>query len=168
MVSYAVQRMQETRWAGHGSDWPIGFRPCMKCLEMKPVSEFHRHAMCKGGINSVCKTCRKPASANNYLKQTTQYKLWYRAKRRAKERSQEFNIQIEDIQIPSECPVFKTPFVENTPYSASLDRIDSSKGYVLGNIQVISTRANILKNDATLKELEQLVAFMRAGVCEII
>lgn len=168
MVSFAVQRMQETRWQDHGNDWPEGFRLCMKCNEMKPVKGFHKHSMCKGGYNSVCKTCRKPVSVSNYLNQSTQYKLWYRAKRRAKERKQEFSLQLEDIVIPEKCPVFNKPFVENTIYAASLDRIDSTKGYVVGNIQVISTRANTLKNDATLEELEQVVAFLRTGVCEII
>jgi hypothetical protein len=37
--------------------------------------------------------------------------------------------------------------------SYSLDRIDSSKGYVKGNIWVISLRANRIKNDSTPQEL---------------
>lgn len=37
--------------------------------------------------------------------------------------------------------------------SPSLDRIDSSKGYVKGNVRVISARANMLKNNATVEEL---------------
>ena len=35
-----------------------------------------------------------------------------------------------------------------------IDRIDSSKGYVKGNVRVISKRANTLKNNATIEELE--------------
>lgn len=134
----------------------------MKCKRMLPLSSFHKHKMCRGGYNSVCKECRKPLSQKQYLRHSTQYKLWYRAKRRAVERGNEFSIEMEDIVIPEKCPVFGVPFEENTPYAASLDRIDSSKGYIKGNIQVLSARANTLKNDATLEELECLVAFLRS------
>jgi hypothetical protein len=37
--------------------------------------------------------------------------------------------------------------------SPSLDRIKPELGYVPGNIQVISARANVMKNDATPEEL---------------
>ena len=168
MAKFPIKKMQELRWAGHGSDWPEGFRPCMKCEEMKPVAEFHKHKACRGGVNSVCKGCRRPLSAENYTRHTPQYKLWYRAKRRAKERGQAFGIALEDVVVPDMCPVFLVPFEENTPYSASLDRIDSSQGYIKGNVQVISTRANILKNNVTLEALERMVAYMRKSVCEVL
>ncbi len=38
---------------------------------------------------------------------------------------------------------------------------DSSKGYIKGNVTVVSRRANILKKDATLKELEQLFNYYK-------
>lgn len=37
--------------------------------------------------------------------------------------------------------------LNKTPYTASLDRIDSDKGYVAENIQIISVMANYAKND---------------------
>ena len=49
--------------------------------------------------------------------------------------------------------------VENSP---SLDRIDNSKGYVPGNIAVISMRANMIKNNASLVELKAIVAYIEA------
>jgi hypothetical protein len=46
---------------------------------------------------------------------------------------------------------------KSTASSPSLDRIDSSKGYVKGNVRVISHRANLLKNNATVEELKLLL-----------
>lgn len=43
----------------------------------------------------------------------------------------------------------------------SIDRIDSTKSYTKGNIQIMSWRANRLKMDASLSELETPVAFLR-------
>jgi hypothetical protein len=40
---------------------------------------------------------------------------------------------------------------------ASLDKIDPNKGYVEGNVQILSFRANTLKGDATIEELRMLV-----------
>lgn len=79
------------------------------------------------------------------------------AKYRAEQRGIEFNIELEDIVIPEKCPILECPFIygtsENYDYSPSLDRIDNSKGYIKGNIQVISTKANKMKNSATQEEL---------------
>jgi len=40
---------------------------------------------------------------------------------------------------------------------ATLDRIDSNKGYVPGNVHIVSFRANTLKNSSTLEELKLIV-----------
>ena len=69
-----------------------------------------------------------------------------------KRRGIECNITIEDIVIPSICPIFKVPF-DRGRFSPSLDRIDNSKGYTKDNIWVISRLANTMKNDGSLDEL---------------
>jgi hypothetical protein len=78
----------------------------------------------------------------------------------AKRRSLEHTITRFDIFIPSKCPVFQCPFAYNTPYAPSLDRIDNSLGYVPGNVQVISRRANMMKHDATKEELRQFAEWI--------
>jgi hypothetical protein len=86
------------------------------------------------------------------------------AKRRAEQTGKAFSITREDLHLPEVCPIFNTPLVyegheENHDFSPSIDRIDSSKGYVPGNVQVLSRLANCMKWTATP---EQLVTFARA------
>ena len=51
---------------------------------------------------------------------------------------------------------------KRSPNNPSLDQINPGKGYTLDNIQVISSRANWLKADATLQELKTLVENLEA------
>ena len=165
-MTYATQQMQVARWVGHGSDWPEGHRQCLKCTAIKALSEFHKHAKCKGGYNSVCKACRIPASKQQNAARTMQRRLYDSAKSRSTKKGRDFGIEMEDIVIPDVCPVFGIPLTE-----PSIDRIDSSKGYVKGNIRVISLRANHLKNNATAAEMRLILADLErieAGVCEIL
>ncbi len=79
--------------------------------------------------------------------------LYKGAKFRSKKFGTEFNIERSDVVIPDMCPILNVTFVHNTEYAASLDRIDNSKGYIKGNVQVISRRANLMKNAATEEDL---------------
>lgn len=46
---------------------------------------------------------------------------------------------------------------------ATLDRVVPEKGYVDGNVIVISDRANRLKNNGTAEEHEKIAAYIRAN-----
>jgi hypothetical protein len=48
-------------------------------------------------------------------------------------------------------------FVNDSP---SIDRLDSSLGYVKGNVKIICWRANRVKSDATVEELRAILNFM--------
>ena len=58
---------------------------------------------------------------------------------------------------PAKCPVFDKPFAARgrgfSNWSPSIDKIDPKKGYVRGNIQIISMLANCMKRNASPKEL---------------
>lgn len=86
------------------------------------------------------------------------------AKRRAKEKGLDFNITIEDIVIPEVCPVLGIPIKVSSgktdDTSPSLDRIDNTKGYVKGNVRVISFRANVIKNNATIEDIRKILEYM--------
>lgn len=90
--------------------------------------------------------------------------LLHYAKVRAYKKGLDFNINLEDINIPSVCPILKTPFVYGTPFAASIDRIDSSKGYVKDNIQIISRRANQMKSNASFKELKEFASWINQSI----
>lgn len=99
-------------------------------------------------------------------KDTTQ--LWRHLRDSAKERGIPFDLtpsDIDDIGIPLTCPILgiNIYFHKNhvKPDSISFDRIDSSKGYYRDNIVIISHRANSLKSNATLEEMEALVNFYK-------
>jgi len=76
------------------------------------------------------------------------------AKQRAKKYGLPFDITYKDIVIPECCPYLGIKLVPFSEWSSpSLDKIIPELGYVKGNIQVISTKANTMKNNATQAEL---------------
>lgn len=103
--------------------------------------------------------------AFNHDKKTSN-RIYNELKRSAKRRGIYFNLTLSDINnltFPITCPILGIPLRYNVSIaqdnSISIDRIDSSKGYEANNIIVISWRANKLKNDSTLNEMESLLKF---------
>jgi len=86
------------------------------------------------------------------------------ARTRAKELGLEFNLTKEDLQVPDVCPALGIPLVPGRTKlhanSPSLDRIDPAKGYISGNVMVISWRANTLKNNANADELRKIADYI--------
>lgn len=89
-----------------------------------------------------------------------------RAKERAKKKGLPFNITEEDLVIPDRCPVLGMTLdygFKNTgklmPNSPSLDRRIPELGYVKGNVQVISAKANWIKSNATPEELMRVALY---------
>ena len=134
---------------------------CSGCGERKALTLFSKNKAMKDGYANWCKLClkslwqrpenlqrRKEKRLINYAST-----LYTETKSRAKLHNIEFNLDKEDIVIPDVCPVLGTPLVvtingrtDNTP---TIDKIIPSKGYVKGNVKVISWLANMLKRDCT-------------------
>jgi hypothetical protein len=95
--------------------------------------------------------------------------MWCDAKKRAEAKNIPFNITPQDIVIPKICPLLRIRLFPSKGQpgrnSPSLDRIKPARGYVKGNIRVISYKANSMKSDSTLKEFERLARNWRK-LCE--
>jgi len=97
--------------------------------------------------------------------------------RRAKRRFKEFNISLQDLKDQWELQNGKCAYTNlqlvlpignksnDIRYTASLDRIDSSKGYIKGNIQFVATPINYMKSSMSdddfknyLKEIALLLS----------
>lgn len=159
------------------------------CCNIEKSLELFSKGGNKDGRKSWCKSCisdfyQKPENREKALKKykenyygkhqalvrekkakDIQSYLFVSAKARAKSRYQEFTITKEDVIVPEFCPLLGIKMQYNEMIkqdnSYSLDRIDPKVGYVPGNVWVISLRANRIKNDATIKELEQILTNLK-------
>ena len=95
----------------------------------------------------------------------TQQRLYNSAKRRAKNKGYDFNIELEDVVVPEFCPVLGIKLCNGDGVaidsSYSLDRIDTSIGYVKGNVVVVSYKVNTMKSNGTIEDMEKIVRFYK-------
>lgn len=164
---------------------------CCWCKEDKFLSEYTKNIAAADGLQYRCRTCdiayQKKRRADN-LEKNLEYGRAYQKKRRenfdyrlkmlihaskqrAKDKNRVHEITVKYIKAiypkDGKCPIFgielefnSAGFRENSP---SIDRIDSSKGYTVDNIQIISWKANRIKSCATVEELEAIVSYMKQG-----
>ena len=135
---------------------------------MKKFSEFHKHKQCYMGVNTVCIRCREKQTRVAWKHKSDKRKIIDRLKSRCAARGLDFNLVEDDLIIPDVCPVFGTPFGSDVDSRLSIDRIDPKKGYIRGNIQIISDKANRIKSNATSEEIRLVYEYTSKGVCEII
>lgn len=91
------------------------------------------------------------------------------AKGRAQRSGVPFDLKLDDISIPSHCPALGILLhsgggKRQKDCSPTLDRIIPGLGYVRGNVAVVSWRANRLKSDATIADLEGVLAYYRSAL----
>lgn len=92
----------------------------------------------KGWLSSKIKTIRRHERKHNYKSDVTRSYL--------------------KKLIVKDCPALGCELIYGhtggrTPNLATIDKIDPLKGYVRGNIQILSDLANVMKSNATRKEL---------------
>jgi hypothetical protein len=148
---------------------------CRECKEEKAVSEFHKDKTKKYGVTGICKPCSVITRRAYYLANTPQileyqrrYAKFYIPRHtreidsklknlctKARKRiNREFSLVPQDLhdlwtKQDGKCAYTGLPLVAtaNQYNTVSLDRIDSSKGYVVGNIQLVCAAVNKMKLD---------------------
>lgn len=91
------------------------------------------------------------------------------AKKTSKEKGWECDLELEDIIVPEFCPhcgIKLQSYVgkgnNSRGYDAySIDRKDSTKRYIKGNVQIVCWRYNDLKKNATIEELQLVIDYMK-------
>lgn len=95
---------------------------------------------------------------------TKAYRLYFSAKTRAKKLGIPFDLTIDFVaKILDEaevCPLLEVPYDEER-YTHSLDKKIPALGYIKENVWVVSRRANSIKNDASIEELELILENMK-------
>jgi hypothetical protein len=163
-----VKSLGEFHYAKHGKhERASRCKQCKREYDALPFNKERRKAYAK-------KRGYTDADKDYYAKKRLNDPQWYLhagAKNRAKKRNIEFNLQLDDIIIPEYCPILGIKIemqfdsgqraADNSP---SLDRIDSTMGYVQGNVAVISYRANVIKNSGTAEEHRKIADWIEENM----
>ena len=165
-------------------------RVCNQCGEWKPRTEFSWKGPDHKRLTSRCGACRRANHKENPRRnreralayhhanreliavkqrqrrvEKVSSRLLLDAKKRAKARGLPFDLMAEDVAVPAVCPVLGIPLVVNAgrcgPNSPTIDRIIPERGYVRGNVAVISHRANTIKSDASVEEIEAVLRYVK-------
>lgn len=138
---------------------------CSGCKCNKDIEDFPPDRRAKDGKQSKCRACINNWMNNHYRKNPV-WSMLRRAKSRSKKEGFDFDITEQDITpLPERCPVLgvqlRISIIAQDPCAYSIDRIDNTKGYIKGNVAVMSYKANRLKNDGTAEEHEAIAAWIR-------
>jgi hypothetical protein len=154
-------------------------RKCSRCQQWLDLSEFKTRIVKCGKLKvptltyrCTCNKCSleefhkvvhkytNPEALRSRHQKDPRKRMFKDCRFRSQQKGIEFNISLDDLEIPKKCPllniVLSTSNSIVSPNSPTIDRIDSTKGYIKGNVWIISHKANTAKNNLTLKELKLL------------
>jgi hypothetical protein len=142
----------------------MDIKKCINCLEEFPnTTEYFNKRSNAKTLKSYCKPCAK-----NKVRRARNMNPAQRLVHSVRARDKTATLTADTLHVPDTCPALGIPLdhqygkrKDNTP---SVDRVDNSIGYTPENSVVISWRANRLKNDASLAEVEGILSYMQAHI----
>ncbi len=147
-----------TKYTGLNRDRTIRYKAGGRCVSCGASSRLGK---------TQCSECAEKQRLYEIIRQTDdpRHRMVHSAKSRAKLKGLPFSLSPTDFEIPATCPVLGIPIKVGTlkqgRSSPTLDRIIPALGYVKGNVCVISWRANDLRRDASVEELEAVARYAR-------
>lgn len=149
-------------------------KSCRFCETEKPITSFYFRKD-SNTYRTECNPCRTKQRKNKNKKIGSLdhiYYLWRDAKNRTR-KNHDFNIDKQYVKTKLEetrkgteyiCPALKIKLVKGKKEwynSPSIDRIDNNKGYVKGNIVIVSHLVNSMKSIATPDQILKVGKFYK-------
>lgn len=166
-------------------------KKCKKCEKLLPISNFSKNKNESDGFFYRCKSCenvrkkqfyyngynevmskKQPLRreySKTYFNNMSIFKLRYRtSKQRAKKMGWDFNITTDYLIELYEnqkglCYIsgVELSLEKHSPKTISIDRIDSTKGYIVGNVALCTDFINRSKSNYTIDEFKELILEMK-------
>jgi len=145
-----------------------GLKPlCKECLNTEH-REYHIRNKERDSQRGKEYRQKYPEKGAIYIQDRRTYRpkihIVIRTRSRAKRLGIEFTITDKDFEIPTHCPILGIELCTTNhklqDNSISIDRIDPTRGYVPGNVAIISNRANTIKNSGTADEHRKVADFI--------
>ena len=133
-------------------------KECSSCFKRKKYEQFRfrgRGWKSPSGLfrQSYCRGCENQRQKDVRDKDPA-HRLFLLSRRRAKKDKLDFNLTEDYIKSiwpkNNKCPIFETEFLsgwENKKKLPTIDKIIPEKGYIIGNVVIISFLANQIKSD---------------------
>jgi len=141
-------------------------KPCSKCKLVKNVEEFSKDKSQKNGLNRTCKKCQQSLRkahqvTSKGIKQRQTYSRTLNTRYRNAIRFAKYpwmltQLEWESLIVDQLCHYCYAPL--SNSQGSSLDRIDNSKGYQIGNVVPCCTPCNMTRgNRYTIEETEVMI-----------
>lgn len=143
-------------------------KQCSKCNEEKDLTSFFKHSQTKDGYHSWCKTCCKEGNKKSREKVNStiegRAKIFLQnARKSAEKRKQEFQLTVEDVvnfwnKQQQSCAYSgrKMTLEAGKLNTVSIERIDSSIGYLPSNTVLVCQAINRMKSDFKFEDFFNL------------
>jgi hypothetical protein len=147
----------------------IAMKKCSKCRKERALSEFYKKKQSKDGYDFWCKECwktKRPKTDKTYSKKSLHFTgqqinvLMSNIRKRSNIKGLECTVSTEYISnlVDEFCSNNTYSWKPKDPFKPSIDRIDSSKGYIPDNVQICWLIENYCKNTFTN---EQVIEFCK-------